>query len=56
MFRTAWPESARTPASVRDAVHTFDILRKVLQRMHGGSSSMRDEADLKLDHTTWVSL
>ena len=46
MFSTPWPESAEHPDLVRDAVHTFDILRKVLRRMHGASKATRDLIEL----------
>lgn len=35
MFGTPWPEAADHPDLVRDATHTFDILRGVLKRVHG---------------------
>jgi len=46
MFDTRWPESAEHPDLIRDAVHTYDILRKVLRRMHGTSSAQKDQVDL----------
>lgn len=46
MFSTPWPESAEHPDLVRDAVHTFDILRQVLRRMHGTSKAKRDLVEL----------
>jgi len=35
MFSTQWPEPAEHPDLIRDATHTFDILRGVLSRVHG---------------------
>jgi AcrR family transcriptional regulator len=46
MFSTAWPAAAEHPALVRDAAHTFDILRKVLRRVHGSTAAVRDAVDL----------
>lgn len=46
MFDTQWPESAEHPDLIRDAVHTYDILRGVLRRMHGDSPAMNDRVDL----------
>ncbi|MEJ7686565.1 MAG: TetR/AcrR family transcriptional regulator [Variovorax sp.] len=46
MFSTPWPKSAEHPDLVRDAVHAFDILRKVMRRMHGNVAAKRDLADL----------
>jgi len=46
MFDTAWPESAEHPDLIRDAVHTYDILRTVLRRMHGKSAAVNDKVDL----------
>ena len=39
MFSTPWPETAEDPDLVRDAVHSFDILRQVLRRLHGAAES-----------------
>jgi AcrR family transcriptional regulator len=46
MFSTPWPESAEHPDLVRDAVHAFDILRRVMQRMHGNLAVKHDLAEL----------
>ncbi len=46
MFSTPWPESAEHPDLVHDAVHAFDILRKVLRRIHGESAAMRERVEL----------
>ncbi|MFM2449532.1 MAG: hypothetical protein RIS44_1982 [Pseudomonadota bacterium] len=46
MFGTPWPASAEHPDLVKDAVHAFDVLRQVLQRMHGTAASKRDLVEL----------
>jgi len=46
MFGTPWPEPAAHPDLVRDAVHAFDVLRSVLQRLHGEGSAQDSRADL----------
>jgi AcrR family transcriptional regulator len=46
MFDTQWPESAEHPDLIRDAVHAYDILRKVLRRLHGDSAALTDRVDL----------
>ncbi len=46
MFSTTWPESAGHPEIARDATHAFDVLRGVLQRMHGDAPAMRDTIEL----------
>ncbi|MDI1261112.1 TetR/AcrR family transcriptional regulator [Aquabacterium sp.] len=46
MLEIPWPESAEHPDLIRDAVHTFDILRKVLRRLHGDSAASQDRVDL----------
>lgn len=46
MFDTQWPESAAHPDLIRDAVHTYDILRKVLCRLHGDAAASSDRVDL----------
>ncbi|MBA4108879.1 MAG: hypothetical protein C0487_04720 [Leptothrix sp. (in: Bacteria)] len=46
MFDTPWPQSAEHPDLIRDAVHTYDILRNVLRRLHGESAAMQDRVDL----------
>ncbi|MFW2357210.1 TetR/AcrR family transcriptional regulator [Hydrogenophaga sp.] len=45
MFSTPWPEAAEHPDLVRDATHTFDILRQVLRRVHG-AGAQREAVDL----------
>lgn len=46
MFSTTWPESALRDELVADATHAFDVLRGVLQRMHGNSAAMREQVEL----------
>jgi AcrR family transcriptional regulator len=46
MFGTPWPENIEHPGLLRDARHAFDVLRKVLARMHGNVVSKRDLVDL----------
>jgi AcrR family transcriptional regulator len=46
MFGTPWPEPAEHAGLVQDAVHAFDILRRVLRRVHGDTPSMRQRVDL----------
>jgi AcrR family transcriptional regulator len=46
MFSTPWPDAAAHPDLLRDAVHAFDILRQVLQRLHGAGPAQRDRVDL----------
>lgn len=46
MFDTQWPEAAEHPDLIRDAVHTYDILRKVLRRLHGDAAALSDRVDL----------
>lgn len=46
MFETQWPESAENPELIRDAVHTYDILRKVLRRLHGDAAAAQSRVDL----------
>jgi AcrR family transcriptional regulator len=46
MFNTPWPATAEHPGLVRDAVHAFDVLRNVLQRLHGNQASMRERVEL----------
>jgi AcrR family transcriptional regulator len=46
MFGTPWPENIEHPGLLRDARHAFDVLRKVLARMHGNVGAKRDLVDL----------
>lgn len=46
MFSTPWPASAAHPDLVRDAAHAFDILRRVLRRVHGDAPQQQALVDL----------
>jgi hypothetical protein len=46
MFNTPWPEKADHPALVRDATHTMNILRTVLERIHGPKKAKKSTIDL----------
>lgn len=46
MFGTPWPEPAVHRGLVKDAVHAFDVLRKVLRRMHADGPTQRAVVDL----------
>lgn len=49
MFETPWPESAAHPDLIRDAVHTYDILRNVLRRLHGTGTAAASDDRVDLD-------
>lgn len=46
MFGTPWPESAQEVGLVADAAHAFDVLRGVLQRIHGTHKAAQARVDL----------
>jgi AcrR family transcriptional regulator len=46
MFSTPWPEGADAAHLVTDATHAFNVLRGVLQRLHGPGAAARDQVDL----------
>ncbi len=46
MFGTPWPEPAQHPELVRDAQHAFNVLRGVLQRVHGNDANKATAVDL----------
>lgn len=46
MFSTTWPASAGQVDLASDATHAFDVLRGVLQRMHGETAAMREAVEL----------
>ena len=46
MFGTTWPDTASDSELIRDAVHSFNVLRNVLGRMHGTSKAARANIDL----------
>jgi len=45
MFGTPWPEAAADSELIRDAVHSFNVLRKVLARLHGKGRGAREKID-----------
>jgi hypothetical protein len=49
MFGTPWPQAEdgqAWPALVADAVHAFDVLRHVLQRLHRPGAGQKARVDL----------
>jgi len=46
MFGTPWPAAAEHPGVARDALHAFEILRKVLRRLHGDGPGQRERVDI----------
>lgn len=46
MFSTPWPAAAHHPEVDRYAVHAFDVLRQVMQRMHGAGKDRREQVEL----------
>jgi AcrR family transcriptional regulator len=46
MFGTAWPEPAEQVGLVKDAVHAFDVLRRVLRTIYGSQEGVRAKVDL----------
>ncbi len=46
MFGSTWPDTASNSELIRDAVHSFNILRNVLARMHGNSEAALINIDL----------
>jgi len=46
MFGTTWPQAAVDSELIRDAQHAFNVLRNVLQRMHGTSEDAKKKIDL----------
>ncbi len=46
MFGTTWPQAAEDSELIRDAQHAFNVLRKVLQRIHGTGKAAREKIDL----------
>lgn len=46
MFGTTWPEVAEDSELIKDSQHAFNILRKVLQRMHGSGKGAKEKVDL----------
>lgn len=46
MFGTPWPSIGEELGLATDAVHAFDVLRRVLRRIHGEQASARRRVDL----------
>ena len=46
MFGTPWPTIGEELGLATDAVHAFDVLRRVLRRIHGEQASARRRVDL----------
>ena len=46
MFGTTWPDAAEDSELIRDSLHAFNVLRRVLERIHGTSIAAREKVDL----------
>ena len=46
MFGTTWPDAAEDSELIQDALHSFNVLRKVLRRIHGSGRGAREKVDL----------
>ncbi len=46
MFGTTWPDTAEDSELIKDAQHTFNVLRKVLARLHGTDKAAKEKIDL----------
>lgn len=46
MFGTTWPDTAEDTELIKDAQHAFNVLRKVLQRIHGTGKAKKEKIDL----------
>lgn len=46
MFATPWPAAATQSELLHTSTHAFDILRQVLQRIHGSGEAQRERVDL----------
>jgi len=46
MFGTPWPAAGEELDLAADAMHAFDVLRRVLGRIHGEQAAMRRRVDL----------
>jgi AcrR family transcriptional regulator len=46
MFGTPWPPIGEELGLATDAVHAFDVLRRVLRRIHGEQAAVRRRVDL----------
>lgn len=55
MFSTPWPRTGEEAGLARDAAHAFDVLRGVLQRLHGDSPESRTLVELDALHV-WSTM
>jgi hypothetical protein len=46
MFGTTWPEVAEDSELIQDSLHAFNVLRNVLQRIHGTGKAAKEKIDL----------
>ena len=46
MFGTTWPEAAEESGLIQNSLHAFNVLRKVLERVHGKGKGAREKVDL----------
>jgi AcrR family transcriptional regulator len=46
MFGTTWPDAAEDSELIRDSLHAFNVLRRVLERIHGTTKAAREKVDL----------
>jgi AcrR family transcriptional regulator len=46
MFSTPWPDALTELGLEQDATHAFDVLRRVLRRIHGADAAARTRVDL----------
>ncbi len=55
MFGTPWPDTAQHPDLLRDARHSFDVLREAIARMRGHAGAPKAEHDLDAMYV-WASM
>lgn len=46
MFGTTWPDAAEDSELIHDSLHAFNVLRRVLERIHGTDKAAREKVDL----------
>jgi AcrR family transcriptional regulator len=46
MFGTTWPDVPEDSELIKDSLHAFNVLRRVLERIHGTSKAAREKVDL----------
>ena len=46
MFGMTWPDAAADSELIGDSLHAFNVLRKVLERIHGTAKAARERVDL----------